>query len=45
MTRGEARREARRADGPPEVPGPEEVGPDPTEDPILYLQDLKEEEA
>lgn len=45
MTRREARRVARRHNGPPEVPGPEEVGPDPTEDPILYLQELKEEEG
>jgi hypothetical protein len=37
MTRGEARR--------PDVPGPEDGGPDPTEDPILYLQDLKEDEG
>ena len=37
-------REALRRGGP-DVPGPEEVGPDPTEDPILYLQDLEEEEA
>jgi hypothetical protein len=39
MTRGEAR----RPDGP-DVPGPKDGGPDPTEDPILYLQDLKEDE-
>ena len=45
MTRREARRRARRHGGPSDVPGPEEVGPDPTEDPILYLQDLEEEEG
>jgi hypothetical protein len=38
------RREARRHGGP-DVPGPEDDGrPDPTEDPILYLQELKEDE-
>ncbi len=26
------------------VPGAEEGGPDPTEDPILYLEERKEEE-
>jgi hypothetical protein len=39
MTRSEARRAGR-----PDVSGPEDGGPDPTEDPILYLQDLKEDE-
>ena len=39
MTRSEARRA-----GGPGVPGPEDDGPDPAEDPILYLQDLKEDE-
>ena len=39
MTRSEARRA-----GGSGVPGPED-GPDPAEDPILYLQDLEEEEA
>lgn len=38
MTRKEARRRG------PDVPAPEEGGPDPTEDPILYLQELKEDE-
>jgi len=44
MTRGEARLEAHRAVGSPGAPGPEEGGPDPTEDPILYLQEPKEDE-
>jgi hypothetical protein len=39
MTRGEAHHA-----GGPDVPGPEDDGPDPTEDPILYLQDLKKDE-
>jgi hypothetical protein len=37
------RREARRLVGP-DVSGPEDGGPDPTEDPILYLQEPKEDE-
>ena len=39
MTRKEA-----SPHGGPEVPMPEEGGPDPTEDPILYLQEPEEEE-
>jgi hypothetical protein len=39
MTRSEARRH-----GGPVVPAPEDGGPDPTEDPILYLQEPKEDE-
>lgn len=37
------RAEGRRLYGP-QVPGAEEGGPDPTEDPILYLEERKEEE-
>ncbi len=36
------RAEGQRLYGP-HVPVTEEVGPDPTEDPILYLEDQKEE--
>ncbi len=37
------REEGRRLYGP-HVPEMEEGGPDPTEDPILYLEERKEEE-
>jgi hypothetical protein len=39
VTREEDRRRSGR-----DVPGAEEGGPDPTEDPILYLEERKEEE-
>ncbi len=39
MTREEDRRRSGR-----DVPGAEEGGPDPMEDPILYLEERKEEE-
>ncbi len=38
MTRAEARRLSGR-----EAPGKEDTGPDPTEDPIAYLQEGREE--
>jgi hypothetical protein len=39
VTREEDRRRSGR-----DVPGAEEGGPDPMEDPILYLEERKEEE-